>query len=173
MFHHSPTVTEAALVAPHWRAAVAVGDIIRWPLDGTAEGLGLIVEVEHVAGWPVLTVAPGVADVSQAVSPGTLRLIRLDEVRQSGLTAPVRFLLGLRVGIPLSHPAFDDEVSPVIGHLCDSALERLHAERARLYALRDIAAAQRRERRAQRRADTRTGWRPGPRRVSPRSQEAL
>lgn len=88
MFHHSPTVTEAAPVAPHWRAAVAVGDIIRWPLDGTTEGLGLIVEVEHIAGWPVLTVAPGVADVSQPVSPGTLRLIRLDEVRQSGLPLP-------------------------------------------------------------------------------------
>ena len=167
MLHHFPGAAEAAPVAPGWRDTIAVGDIICWPL-GQGEGLGLVVEVETIGGWPMLGVAPGFADHGQPVGPGTLRLVRMDEVRDSGLTAPVRFALGLRVSVALSHP---DIGSPVIGHLCQPALDRLQAERARIHALRDIAAARREGRSSSRRSDTRTGWRPSPRRTPTAARE--
>lgn len=166
MFYQSATVAEAAPVVPTWRAEITVGDIIRWPLDGGSNALGLVVEVERIGGWPVLILAPGAADFSQPVHPGTLRLTGLHEVRRSGLSAPTRFELARRVGIAAGHPALQTEASPVIGHLCESALERLHAERARIHAVRDIAAARRNERCAGRRGDPRTGWRRGTRPVS-------
>lgn len=167
MLHHIPGAA-AAPVAQDLRATAAVGDIIRWPLDG-GEGLGLVVEVETIGGWPVLCVAPGLSDHGQPVGPGILRLVRMDEVRGSGLTAPVRFALGLRVSVALSHPGLEPSV---MGHLCRAALARLHAERARIHALQDIAAARREERRATRRGDTRTGWRPAPRPVPAAATEA-
>lgn len=168
---HQKTATNTAVLISDWHESVAIGDIIRWPLDA-GESLALVVEIESIGGWRVLTVAPGIDDLSHAVRPGTLRLTRLDEVRSAGLDRAVRFELDRRISISPQHPAFDaDEVSPVIGHLCDRALSRLHAERARIHALRDIASARRAERRGQRRADRRTGWRLAPRPAADTGQE--
>lgn len=160
MIHNSLELNTAEPVTD-WRENIAIGDIIRWPLGDSADGgLALIIDIEMIGGWRVLTLAPGVADHAQPVRPGTLRLTRLDEVRNAGLTTPVRFELGRRISVARQHPGFAAVAqSPVIGHLCDRALERLHGERARIHALRDIAAARRHERRAQRRPDRRTGWR--------------
>ncbi|MDP5308971.1 hypothetical protein [Paracoccus spongiarum] len=73
--------------------------------------------------------------------PGTLRLARLDEVRQSGLTRQVRFDLGGRISVAPSHPGLAGAAGPlVVGHLCETALARLHAQRARVHALRVSAA---------------------------------
>lgn len=157
--------TTCALPAPqHQSRALTIGSIIRWPLPNNSEALALIVDVESIAGWQVLTIAPGVDDHAQPVRPGTLRLSRLDEVRQSGLLRPVRFELDRRISIAPSHPALAaTQELRVIGHLCERVLERLHAQRARIHALRDIAAARREERRTERRGDRRTGWRAGSR----------
>lgn len=148
-----------------WR--FAVGDVIRWPLGDTtgepvcSDCLALVVDIEMIGGWRVLTVAPGVEDVAQPVHPGTLRLTRLDEVRNAGLMTPIRFDLGRRISVAPQHSGLNANTeSPVIGHLCDRALERMHAQRARIHALRDIAAARRNERRANRQPDRRTGWWP-------------
>ncbi len=166
MIHQNPELNTAAAVID-WRENITIGDIVNWPLSDTAakpgdsKELALVIEVELIDGWRVLTVAPGVEDVAQPVRPGTLRLTRLDEVRNAGLTTPVRFELGHRISIAPHHPSLSDAAeSPVVGHLCDRALERLHAERARIHALRDIAAARRSERRANRQPDRRTGWWP-------------
>ncbi len=161
MIHQNPELNTAAAVID-WRETTAIGSIIRWPLGGDAsDGLALVVDIETIGGRRVLTVAPGVDDVAQPVRPGTLRLTRLDEVRNAGLTTPVRFELGHRISIAPHHPSLSDAAeSPVVGHLCDRALERLHAERARPHALTDIAAARRNERRANRQPDRRTGWWP-------------
>ena len=168
MIHQNP----AQIAAADWRDTVAIGDIIRWPLDAEdADGLALVVEIETIGGWRVLTVAPGVADLSRPIRSNTLRLTRIDEVRQSGIAQAVRFELDRRISLAPQHPGFDAiSVSPVVGHLCESALERLHAARARIHALRDIAASRREERRqqhrAQRQSDRRTDWRPMPRPVA-------
>ena len=161
MIHQKPELNTAAAVTD-WRDVVAIGDVIRWPLSDTAsDGLALVVDIETIGGWRVLTVAPGVDDVAQPVRPGTLRLTRLDEVRNAGLERPVRFELGRRISVAPQHSGLSDAAeSPVVGHLCDRALERLHAERARPHALTDIAAARRNERRANRQPDRRTGWWP-------------
>lgn len=78
---------------------VAIGDIIRSPLDGDQGCVALVIDIETINGWRVLTIAPAVRDVSQPVRPGTLRLTRLDEVRQSGLTRSARFELDRRISI--------------------------------------------------------------------------
>lgn len=148
--------------ASDWRASIAIGDIICWPLGTGAErgdGIALVVDIETIGGWRVLTVAPGIDDVAQPVRAGTLRIVRLDEVRNAGLAKPVRFELGRRVSLAPQHPGLSvDAGSPVVGHLCEQALTRLHAERARIHALHDIAAERRGERRAHRTHDRRTGW---------------
>lgn len=165
MFDQTPQTTAAALPVPqNPRSALTIGSIIRWPLPSNPEALALIVDAESIAGWQVLTIALGVDDHAQPVRSGTLRLSRLDEVRQSGLLRPVRFDLNRRISIAPSHPALAaTQELPIIGHLCESALERLHAQRARLHALRDIAAARREERRTERHGNRRTGWRVGSR----------
>ncbi|WP_134727158.1 hypothetical protein [Paracoccus luteus] len=173
MLHQTPETTSARPVPQGWRNTIAVGDIIRWTLTGDTQAVALIVDVETVAGWQVLTIAPGVDDHAQPVRPGTLRLTRLDEVRQSGLLRPVRFDLERRFSIAPSHPALTaTQEPPVVGHLCERALERLHTQRARIHALRDIAAWRRAERRAARTGDRRTGWRLSPPAAQPqRAQE--
>ncbi len=166
MIHQIPNANSAEPVND-WCDTVAIGDIIRWPLGsdaaekpGASDGLTLVIDIEMIGGWRVLTVAPGVEDHAQPGRPGTLRLTRLDEVRDAGLLRPIRFEFGRRISVAPQNPGFAAGAdSPVIGHLCDRALERLHSERARIHALRDIAAARRDERRAQRRPDRRTGWR--------------
>lgn len=164
MFDQTPQTTGALPVPQNQSSALTIGSIIRWPLPINAEAVALIVDIESIAGWQVLTIAPGSDDHAQPVRAGTLRLNRLDEVRQSGLLRPVRFDLDRRISIAPSHPALTaTQELPIIGHLCESALERLHGQRARIHALRDIAAARREERRAERRGDRRTGWRAVPR----------
>lgn len=172
MIHQNPELNSAEAVTD-WRDTIAVGDIIRWPLGSDAEtddsrGLALVIDIETIGGWQVLTIAPGIEDVAQPVRPGTLRLTRLDEVRNAGLMRPVRFELGRRISVAPQHPGLvAGAASPVIGHLCDRAVQRLHTERARIHALRDIAAARRNERRANRKPDRRTGWWPnGPRSIA-------
>ena len=161
MIHQTPTRNSAEPMAD-WREKVAVGDIIRWPLGTGAESIdsiALVIDIETVGGWRVLTVAPGIDDVAQPVRAGTLRIVRLDEVRHAGLAKPVRFELARRISLAPQHPGLRiDAGSPIIGNLCEKALARLHAERARIHALRDIAAERRGERRAHRAHDRRTGW---------------
>lgn len=170
MSHQKPA-TNTAVAISDWRESVAIGDIIRWPLDA-GNSLALVVEIETIGVWRVLTVAPGIDDQSQPVRPGTLRLTRLDEVRNSGLDRAVRFELDRRISISPQHPAFGaGGETPVIGHLCETALDRLHAERARIHALRDIASARQAERRNLRHADRRTDWRPALRPAAASGQE--
>ena len=172
MFQQTPQTTCALPVPQNQSSTLAIGSIIRWPLPNNPDALALIVDIESIAGWQVLAIAPGTDDHAQPVRPGTLRLSHLDEVRQSGLLRPVRFDLNRRFSIAPSHPALAaTQEFPIVGHLCESAVERLHAQRARIHALRDIAAARREERRAVRRGDRRTGWRAMPRPARPQGAQ--
>lgn len=161
MIHQTPELNAAEAVSD-WRDDIAIGDIIRWPLAANSDdsdGLALVIDIYNIGGWQVLTVAPGIDDVAQAVRTGTLRLTRLDEVRNAGLMRPVRFELDRRISVAPQHPGLIAGVaSPVAGHLCERALERLHIERARIHALRDIATVRRHERRPNRKQGRRTGW---------------
>lgn len=163
MLHQNPELNTAE-AATDWRNTIAVGDIMRWPLvanSDDSDGLALVIDIHTISGWRALTLVPGVSDVAQPVRPGTLRLTRLDEVRNAGLMRPVRFELGRRISVAPQHPGLAaGSASQVVGHVCERALERLQAERARIHALRDIAAARRNERRANRLHDRRTAWRP-------------
>lgn len=171
MLHQTPQTTSTRPVPQEWRDTLAIGDIIRWPLNDDPEAIALIIEIESIVGWRVLTIAPGIAEHGQPVRPGTLRLSR-NEVRKSGLAAPVRFELDRRLSVAPTHPALAaTEDSPVVGRLSESPLERLHAQRARLHALRDIAAARRQERRTAPRGDRRTGWRVMPRAARPQTAQ--
>lgn len=168
MFDQTSQTACVQQVPQNTATTLAIGDIIRWPLAGYSDAIALIVDVESIAGWRVLTIAPGVDDHAQPVQSGTLRVTRLDEVRQSGLLQPLRFDLERGFCVAPSHPALQwMPEMVVVGHLCDTALERLHDQRAHLHALRDIAAAKRKSRRAARRGDRRTGWRVMPRPARP------
>lgn len=171
MLHQTPKTTSARPVPQNWRNTFAIGDIIRWPLNGDPQGIALIVEIDAIAGWRVLTIAPGTAEHAQPVRPGTLRLSR-NEVRRSGLPSPVRFEMERRLSVAPTHPALAAAAdSPIIGRLTGSPLERLHAQRARIHALRDIAAARRQERGAERRGDRRAGWRVASRTARPQGAQ--
>lgn len=157
MLHQTVSVPQSA--GADLRRTIATGDIITWPQ--APAGLALVVEVETIRGWPLLTLALGEPDQSQPARGAVLRLIRMDEVRQSGLLTPMRFDLDRRISVAPTHPALADAPSPVVGHLCEAAVARLHAGRARIHALRDIAAERRA---ARRRGDRRTAWRHAPQR---------
>lgn len=164
MHHQTVEITCAQALPQSTAIRPAVGDLIRWPLVGKAAGVALVVDVETVAGRHVLTVAPGVGDHGQPVRSRTLRVVRASEMRQSRLDQPLRFALDGRISIAMSHPALAGAGAPgIVGHLCDSALQRLHDHRAHLHALRDIAASRHTERRSNGRSDPRTGWHAMPR----------
>lgn len=169
MLHHTPKTINARRLPLDWRDMLAVGDIIRWPLSGDSKGLGLIVESDAIAGWRVLSVAPGSVERGQPARTGTLRLSE-SEARHVGLPCRMRFELAQRISLPARHRALSAaQGSPVIGRLSKIPLERLNAQRARIHALRDIAAARREERRG----DRRTGWRPAPRTARPRGAQEV
>ena len=157
---HEKIIPPAAWTAggDDWRQTVAIGDLITWPQ--APAGLALVVEVEAVRGWGVLTLAPGQADRGQPVRGAVLRVRHIEEMRDSGLLSAMRFDLDRRISVSPTHPLLGQSVSPVAGHLCETALARLHARRARIHALRDIAAHFRAAGRA---GDRRTGWRALPR----------
>lgn len=159
MPHHTPQTASARRLPSDWHDMLATGDIIRWPLGGGPEGLALVVEIGAIAGSRVLSVAPGLVERCQPVRTGTLRLSE-SEARHSGLPCRMRFELDLRISLAATHRALSyAQGSPVIGRLSKSPLERLNAQSACIHALRDIAAARRKERRAQPRGDRRTDWR--------------
>lgn len=138
---------------------ISIGDLIRWPLGGGAESIALVVEVGAVVGWRTLILALALPDHSQPVRPATFRMTRADDLFAAGLAAPVRFELDRGVSVSPRHPCLLTGASPLLGRLSGTALDRLNDARARLHALRDIAAARREERRG----DRRTAWRPQPR----------
>lgn len=170
---HQTVKTDCAQALPQTSSLrLAVGDLIRWPLADTPDAVALVVDVEMVAGRQVLTVVPGALDQAQAVRPDTLRVTRADEMRQAGLNRPMRFAVDARIAIAVAHPVLAGAGQPMhVGRLGDGALERLHALRARMQALRDIAASRREARRADRRGDTRTGWWHMPRPARPRDAQ--
>lgn len=163
MFHQTLNDAASAEVLADRREAITIGDIIKWPLSAAGNNLALVVDIDIAPGMQLLTIAPGVADHAQPVRPGTFRLARSGELRRCGLTQAIRFDLNRRISVSPQHSALHGAASPVIARLCAAALERLHVERARLHALRDMATARREEgrmgRRPTRPGDTRTGWR--------------
>lgn len=169
MLDHSQADADAAFTSPHH---FTICDIIAWPLAAPT-GVALVVEVESIGAWQVLTLAPGPPDRSESVRRAVLRVVRHDEVRGSGLPGPVRFDLASRISVAPSHPSIAAGPSLVIGRLCESAMARLHAERARIHAQRDIAAWRRDEKRDRRRGDNRTGWQRAPRTTATAEREVL
>ncbi|MDO5622434.1 MAG: hypothetical protein Q4G24_13295 [Paracoccus sp. (in: a-proteobacteria)] len=98
MIHQNIGTAVAVQGSDNWREAAQIGDIIRWPFDIGA-GLGLVVEAGAIAGWRVLSIAPGERDHSQPVGPGCLRLIRPTELRACGLDGPLRFHLSRSISL--------------------------------------------------------------------------
>ena len=120
---HDSTELNTAEPVTDWRENITIGDIVNWPLSseitdkpGDSKNLALVIDIEMIGGWRVLTVAPGVEDHAQPARPGTLRLTRLDEVRDAGLLRPIRFELGRRISVAPQNPGVAAAAdSPVIG----------------------------------------------------------
>ncbi|MER2509256.1 MAG: hypothetical protein ABTQ27_10910 [Amaricoccus sp.] len=78
--------------------------------------------------------------------------LKVSTIEHAGLRRPTRFVCARRLWVSLDHPGWDvnpKHPTPVIGALTSEGMARLNAIRARIHALRDIAA----DRRASRRRD--------------------
>lgn len=145
-----------------WRDQVRTGDVVlfRFPTaeedDAAVKARPcLVLEVEDRAGRRFVEIAYGTSRKTAANRGAEIR-VRQPEARAiAGLVAPTRFVGSRRLTVSVDSDRFDTnggERSPIIGRLDEVLLERMHAVRARIQAMRDIVADRREQRRRERRA---------------------
>lgn len=130
-----------------WRDQLAYGALVlfRFPLPGHAALARpcLVLDVEMIRGRRCAVLAPA---MQPNCSPAPGRRVVVDrraDWRAAGLMRATRFCVSSRLIVPLEHAGFavtQSTGTPVLGQLEGSATERMHVERARLHALRDIRA---------------------------------
>lgn len=151
-----------------WQSQLQPGDLVlfRFPAAGRVSGGSpaprpcLLLDLEVAAGRRCALLAPGFPVNQAPTSRRTIPVVRGPDYRAAGLDRPTLFPIRSRLLVPLAHDGFFSPPgtgSPVFGRLPEAALEQMHAERARLHALRDIRAdrAQSEGRRRHRRVSVR------------------
>ena len=163
MLHTSPSSFIPA-PATDWRHQLSHGDIVmfRFPVAGqvaTARPVPrpcLVLDTEIASGRRCALLAPAFPARRPAGHDRAVTVDRRTDYRAAGLDRPTRFPIRSRLLVPLAHDGFvvsQTTGTPVIGRLDGAAVEQMHAERARLHALRDIRSdrAHSRERPSRRR----------------------
>jgi len=143
-----PVMTDA------WRDHLAYGDIVvfRFPHTEGEDAVGvkarpcLVLDIVTLGDDRYALLAYGTTSQGNA-NTGDEIFIRKPEVYGAvGLTEPTRFVGARRVLVRLTHRGFvqhSGTESPVVGQLTGAELDRLNVVRARIHALRDIAADRR------------------------------
>lgn len=114
----------------------------------------LVLEADERHGRTFVELAPGEPHPPVLARGYEIAVSRYPALLAAGLDESHLFHADLRLTVAVAHPAFGDRTSPrVLGHLMGAELARMHAVRARIYSLRDIAMDQLRRRRADRQSD--------------------
>ena len=143
---------------PAWGDDLKRGDVVLFrfpcaedhPTEEPKRRTCLVLEVEDRGGRRFAEIAYGTSSETRANVGGDLVVAAPEELAVAGLRKPTRFVCSRRVWVSLDHPGWDinpAHPSPIIGHLAPKATRKMNAIRARLHALRDIAADRRASRR--------------------------
>lgn len=149
--------------SPAWQDTLRPGDVVLFAFPATeADGAPemqnrpcLVIDVDRAGAVPTATIAYGTTWTEGGRRRSNVFVISPGATASAGVERPTRFDLDRHLTVTLDRFG-PGRSSPVIGHLDARALTRMHAIRARLHALRDIAAERRRERVAGRRRRWRT-----------------
>ena len=145
-----------------WQTTLSVGDVVRYrfPLDEedtTTEGAKarpcLVLETPRIGQRRYAKLAYGTGSTTRANRGCEVSVNRPASLRAAGLDRPTRFVgrRSLIVRLDNSRVEPDPSGSPVVGTLDPELQARMHEVRARLHAEADMAAEERRTRRAERR----------------------
>ncbi len=151
MLDQRPLGTKSAT----WRNHLSVGDVLLYGfplLDGNDEEPPvlrpcIVTGFTRVGSYRCVVLAPGFLPGSRQRGY-EVHVRSATEMTGTGLRKPTSFDLNRRLPISLGtarFPTISGQKSPVLGHLPERMMERLHAVRARIQAERDIAAAKRAE----------------------------
>ena len=144
---------------PAWGDDLQRGDVVLFrfpcaeecPVEKPKRRTCLVVEVEDHGGHRFVEIAYGTSAETKANIGDELRVAAPDEIAQAGVRKTTRFVCSRRITVMLDHPGWDTNgahPSPIIGHLAPAPMRKLDAIRARIRALRDVAADRRASRRA-------------------------
>lgn len=146
MFDSSLSLPETTAA---WQEKLSWGDIVlfRSPAGASttppAPRPHLVLDVETVGGRRCVILAPALLARRPAGNHRAVLVARRADYRAAGLDRPTLFSIRARLLVPLAHDGFvapPATVSPILGRLQGAAMARMHAERARLHALRDFRA---------------------------------
>ena len=144
-----------------WRDHVGHGDIVsfRFPLaeEGTPRQPKarpcLVLNIEMRGDQRYALLAYGTTSRRRSNIGHEVHVRRRADVVVAGLDEPTRFVGARRLLVPLTHSGFvicGATSSPVLGRLDGRPFEAMNAVRARIHALRDIAAERRSQSRRRR-----------------------
>lgn len=144
-----------------WQTSLRPGDIVLYRFPHAEEDASgspksrtcLVLDVEHRNGRRFATLAYGTSATTAANRGEEIRVERPEALAAAGLDRRTRFVGARRVTVSLDHPGFDLNPrfgTPVLGRLDERDMARMNEVRARIHALRDIAAERRRARCRQR-----------------------
>lgn len=156
MFDMTPTRTAAP--PSDWRSLLQPGDVVLFrfpcaepnPPEPPKRRTCLVIEVEDRGGQRCAEIVYGTSADTAANTGDEIHVAAPEEIARAGLRKPTRFVCSRRITVSLDHPGWDlnpRHPSPIIGQLTLKAMTRLNAIRARIHALRDIAADRRASRR--------------------------
>ena len=114
----------------------------------------LVLDTQKRAGRLFLTLAPGEEHPPALPRGYEIAVSRRLAVKEAGLSEAHMFYADQRLTVAATHPGFGPRMAPwIIGALDRQGADRMNAVRARIQALRDIAAERRRERQRERWGD--------------------
>jgi hypothetical protein len=152
------TQTHTAAPPSDWRSSLQRGDVVLFrfpcaepnPPEPPKRRTCLVLEVEERAGRRFAENAYGTTAETAANVGDDIHVSAPEEIEHAGVNRPTRFVCSRRITVPLDHPGWDlnpKHPSPVLGRLLPKGIARMNAIRAKIHALRHIAADRRATRR--------------------------
>lgn len=152
------TQTPTAAPPSDWRAHLQPGDVVLFrfpcaepdPAEPPKRRTCLVFDVENRGGRRFAEIAYGTSADSRANTGDEIHVAAPEEMTRAGVRRPTRFVCARRVWVALDHPGWDvnpKHPSPILGCLLARGLAQMNAIRAKIHALRHIAADRRATRR--------------------------
>jgi hypothetical protein len=139
---------------PAWAETLQRGDMALFrfpcaeenPSEAPKSRTCLVLEVESRGGQLFIELAYGTSAETRANVGNEIRIATKDDMEAAGVRKATRVVCDRRIRVTPHHPGWDlnpRHPSPVVGRLSPQGLARMNAIRAKIHALRDIAAERR------------------------------
>ena len=150
-------MTNNSAPAPAWNDTIQHGDVVLFHFpcaEGGATGTPksrtcLVLDVQDRDGRRFVELAYGTSVASRLNVGHEIDIFEPAEMTAAGVRKPTRFVGARRVIVAVDHSGWDlnpRHATPVIGHLGPLGMARMNDVRARIEAMRDIAAERRDQR---------------------------